>query len=211
MGGKSEGSYQPAAPVLLNCRARPRAAVAGLLGTKALKGPIQPADKPPKVLICGVEVSYSKEGDRMSDLSLTNEIGFAAAGLVLATFCMRSMKPLRRVAIASNVAFIAYAYLAGLAPVLLLHVVLLPVNVYRLTQLRRARVLNNGTRGGSGRPPFFDGLHGEDSGSHARSLCQRHVNGGPESARAGHFVHELSAERPHEVISMKCPPEFYTR
>jgi hypothetical protein len=72
----------------------------------------------------------------MSDLPLTNEVGFAAAGLVLATFCMRSMKPLRWVAIASNVAFIAYGYLGGLAPVLLLHALLLPVNVYRLAQLR---------------------------------------------------------------------------
>ncbi len=62
-------------------------------------------------------------------------VGFAAAGLVLATFCMRSMVTLRWVAIASNVAFIVYGYLAGLAPVLFLHLLLLPVNAYRLTQL----------------------------------------------------------------------------
>jgi fatty acid desaturase len=97
----------------------------------------------------------------MSDLSLTNAIGFAAAGLVLATFCMHSMKPLRLVAIASNVAFIAYAYLAGLAPVLLLHTVLLPVNVYRLTQLRRACVRKEPTRARLRTHPFFEGLHGE--------------------------------------------------
>jgi hypothetical protein len=97
----------------------------------------------------------------MSDLSLTNEIGFAAAGLVLATFCMHSMEPLRWVAIASNVAFIAYAYLAGLAPVLLLHTVLLPVNVYRLTQLRRACVRKEPTRARLRTHPFFEGLHGE--------------------------------------------------
>jgi hypothetical protein len=82
----------------------------------------------------------------MSDLSLTNEVGFGAAGLVLATFCMRSMKPLRWVAIASNVAFIAYGYLGGLAPVLLLHALLLPVNVYRLAQLRGACVRNEPPR-----------------------------------------------------------------
>jgi hypothetical protein len=97
----------------------------------------------------------------MSDLSLTNEIGFAAAGLVLATFCMHSMEPLRWVAIASNVAFIAYAYLAGLAPVLLLHAVLLPVNVYRLTQLRRACDRNEPTSARPRTSPFFDDLHGE--------------------------------------------------
>jgi hypothetical protein len=69
----------------------------------------------------------------MSDLS-TDLIGFAAAVLVLATFCMSSMSALRWMAIASNVAFIAYGYLGGLAPVLLLHALLLPVNVYRLAQ-----------------------------------------------------------------------------
>lgn len=65
-----------------------------------------------------------------------DEVGFVAAGLVLATFCMRSMNALRWVAIASNVAFMIYGYLGGLAPVLLLHTLLLPVNVYRLVQLR---------------------------------------------------------------------------
>lgn len=75
----------------------------------------------------------------MSDLSISDGIGFSAAGLVLVTFCMRSMRALRWVAIASNVAFIAYAYLEGLAPVLLLHALLLPVNICRLVQLRGAR------------------------------------------------------------------------
>jgi|SRR5262245_55862588 len=82
----------------------------------------------------------------MSDLSLTNEVGFAAASLVLATFCMRSMNALRWVAIASNMAFIAYGYLGGLAPVLLLHALLLPVNVYRLAQLRGACVQDDPTK-----------------------------------------------------------------
>jgi hypothetical protein len=72
----------------------------------------------------------------MSDLSVIDGVGFGAAGLVLATFCMRSMNALRWIAIASNVAFIAYGYLGHLAPVLLLHALLLPVNIYRLTQLR---------------------------------------------------------------------------
>jgi hypothetical protein len=71
----------------------------------------------------------------MSDLLIIDGIGFAAAGLVLATFCMHSMSGLRWMAIASNVAFIAYGYLEHLAPVLLLHVLLLPVNSYRLAQL----------------------------------------------------------------------------
>jgi len=89
----------------------------------------------------------------MSDLSIVDGIGFGAAGLVLVTFCMRSMSALRWVAIASNVAFIAYAYLEGLAPVLLLHALLLPVNICRLVQLRggRVRSVPSGQHSSSGR------------------------------------------------------------
>jgi hypothetical protein len=71
-------------------------------------------------------------------------IGFVAAGLVLTTFCMRSMSALRWVAIASNLAFIAYGYLGTLPPVLVLHALLLPVNTYRLTQLSWAGRSGNG-------------------------------------------------------------------
>lgn len=62
-------------------------------------------------------------------------IGFIAAGLVLATFSMDSMRPLRLTALASNVAFITYAFLEGLTPVLVLHTLLLPMNLLRLMQL----------------------------------------------------------------------------
>jgi hypothetical protein len=64
-------------------------------------------------------------------------IGYVASALVLATFCMRDMATLRCVAIASNLAFITYGAMAGLGPVLVLHLLLLPVNVWRLT-VRRA-------------------------------------------------------------------------
>ena len=103
----------------------------------------------------------------MSDASLIDGVGFGAAGLVLATFCMRSMTMLRWVAIASNLAFIAYGYLDGLPPVLLLHILLLPVNVYRLTQLRGAHVRrDSSTAGGrrardAERPLVFDALQAE--------------------------------------------------
>src|SRR5215471_2037908 len=61
-------------------------------------------------------------------------IGYLAASLVLATFCMKSMGALRLAAIASNMAFIAYGYFGHLAPVLLLHALLLPINIYRLVE-----------------------------------------------------------------------------
>jgi hypothetical protein len=63
--------------------------------------------------------------------------GYVASALVLATFWMRQMVPLRVVAICSNVAFFSYATLLGLPPVAILHAVLLPVNVWRLCQLTR--------------------------------------------------------------------------
>ena len=81
---------------------------------------------------------FSKKDSWMSNLSVIDAVGFVASGLVLATFCMRSMNTLRCVAIASNVAFITYGYLQGLAPVLLLHTLLLPVNICQLALLRSA-------------------------------------------------------------------------
>ncbi len=65
-------------------------------------------------------------------------VGYLASLLVLATFCMRDMVALRVVAIASNLAFIAYSGLADIGPVLLLHALLLPVNLLRLVELRVA-------------------------------------------------------------------------
>jgi hypothetical protein len=58
--------------------------------------------------------------------------GYIASALVLATFSMRSMIPLRITAIASNIAFISYALVAHLHPILALHTMLLPVNLFRL-------------------------------------------------------------------------------
>ncbi len=66
-------------------------------------------------------------------------LGYLASLLVLATFCMRGMVALRVVAIASNVAFIGYAALAGIDPVLMLHALLLPMNAFRLAEALRER------------------------------------------------------------------------
>jgi len=70
-------------------------------------------------------------------------LGYAAAGLVLVTFSVRSLNALRSVAIASNLMFIAYAATAHLMPVLILHALLLPLNVWRL---RQDFTSNQGTR-----------------------------------------------------------------
>jgi hypothetical protein len=61
-------------------------------------------------------------------------IGYVASALVFATFYMNSMTMLRLLALISNVAFIAYACLGGLFPILALHAALLPLNAWRLLQ-----------------------------------------------------------------------------
>jgi CRP/FNR family transcriptional regulator, cyclic AMP receptor protein len=67
--------------------------------------------------------------------------GWIAALLVFSSFFMKTMVPLRMVAIASNVAFITYALLGfkygifgRVYPILVLHSSLLPLNVIRLRQ-----------------------------------------------------------------------------
>ena len=71
----------------------------------------------------------------MNSGSWVQWVGYAASLLVFSTFYMKTMIPLRSVAIASNVAFLTYGYFASLYPVFLLHLVLLPLNVLRLRQM----------------------------------------------------------------------------
>ena len=68
-------------------------------------------------------------------MNASNAVGFLAAGLVITAFCMKDILHLRIVAVASNVAFLAYGVALGLIPVWLLHLVLLPVNLVRLWQV----------------------------------------------------------------------------
>jgi hypothetical protein len=69
-------------------------------------------------------------------VSWTDLLGYAASCMVLATFCMSSMLNLRLVAIGSNLLFILFGSFAHIYPVLMLHVILLPVNLARLMQIR---------------------------------------------------------------------------
>ncbi len=62
--------------------------------------------------------------------------GYLASVLVFATFYMKTIMPLRMVAILSNVSFITYASIENLTPVLILHALLLPLNIIRLLELR---------------------------------------------------------------------------
>ena len=68
------------------------------------------------------------------DLRPWDVAGYLAAGLVAMAFCMKDMTSLRIIALASNVAFLIYGIGLGLAPVWLLHAILLPVNAWRLQE-----------------------------------------------------------------------------
>jgi hypothetical protein len=64
-------------------------------------------------------------------------IGYLGSACVISAFCMKRMLALRLVSIGGNCVFIAYAGLAGVMPVLLMNLLLLGLNLYRLMQSRR--------------------------------------------------------------------------
>jgi CRP/FNR family transcriptional regulator, cyclic AMP receptor protein len=93
-------------------------------------------------------------------MSWTEAVGYLASALVFATFCMTSMIPLRIAAICSNVAFIVYAAALGpLYPILVLHAILLPINVWRtvgmLRLIRRVRRAAKGELSADWLKPFM--------------------------------------------------------
>jgi len=63
--------------------------------------------------------------------------GYLASALVFATFFMRSRVRMRQVALASNVAFITYGIVGSLLPLVILHSLLLPLNLWRLWEIER--------------------------------------------------------------------------
>ncbi|HEX4409357.1 MAG TPA: hypothetical protein VH206_11345 [Xanthobacteraceae bacterium] len=74
-------------------------------------------------------------------MNATDTLGYAASSAVLVTFLMTRMTPLRVVAIVSNVLFIAFGFMQHVYPVFFLHLVLLPVNLWRLCNINAAAML----------------------------------------------------------------------
>jgi hypothetical protein len=72
---------------------------------------------------------------------LTEAIGYLAAALALAAFAVKTMLPLRALAVAMSAAFIAYGLLAGIDVLWVTHSLLLPLNAARFYQLWHARSL----------------------------------------------------------------------
>jgi len=69
------------------------------------------------------------------EMDPTELLGYSAALLVLLTFSMKTMVPLRVAGILSNLFFIAYAFFTHARPILILHSILLPLNGLRLMQI----------------------------------------------------------------------------
>lgn len=81
-------------------------------------------------------------------MSMTEISGYLGAFRVFLTFYMKTKVSLRIIGICSNCVFITYAYLGGLYPVLVLHVILLPWNGLRLREmLRLTREVRIATQG----------------------------------------------------------------
>jgi CRP/FNR family cyclic AMP-dependent transcriptional regulator len=89
-------------------------------------------------------------------MSWLEAVGYLASILVLCTFYMKTMLPLRGCAIASNLAFITYGFFGGIYPVLVLHLVLLPLNIKRLLELRQLiRDIKRAAEGGFSLEPMI--------------------------------------------------------
>ncbi len=67
----------------------------------------------------------------------TEFVGTVGSFLMFSTFWMKTMIPLRVAGMAANCLMITYAALMGLYPILALQSLMLPVNVYRLLQMRK--------------------------------------------------------------------------
>ncbi len=66
-------------------------------------------------------------------------VGYLASALVLVTFYMRDMVPLRIAALCSNAAFLSYGVALHLTPVVVLHGALIPMNLWRLASALREK------------------------------------------------------------------------
>ena len=72
-----------------------------------------------------------------SNIDWVDIVGYIASLLVATTFYMKTIIPLRIFAICSNIFFITYGFFSGAPPVFVLHIFLFPLNIVRLTQMKK--------------------------------------------------------------------------
>ena len=93
----------------------------------------------PAGIVHSATMAHSAISAIQTGLLDSSTIGYVASALVLAAFGMKDMVNLRIVAICSNIAFITYGIALNLPPVLILHVILLPLNGWRLMEALKER------------------------------------------------------------------------
>lgn len=72
-------------------------------------------------------------------MPVADAFGWSAAALMVCTFACRDARAMRPLAVATNLAFIGYGAMGSLAPVLALHALLLPINLWRWAECLGAR------------------------------------------------------------------------
>jgi CRP/FNR family cyclic AMP-dependent transcriptional regulator len=70
-------------------------------------------------------------------MSLGVILGLIGAVLSIVAYTMRSMLPLRAVALTSNVCFLVYGVIESQLPSILLNLIVIPLNFYRFREIRR--------------------------------------------------------------------------
>ena len=82
-------------------------------------------------------------------IDIVELVGWVAAAFTLAAYSMKTMLPLRVVSVFANLSFMSYGFMTDAIPVLILHLLLLPFNLYRLAEIfrskRKVRAARSGT------------------------------------------------------------------
>jgi CRP/FNR family transcriptional regulator, cyclic AMP receptor protein len=69
--------------------------------------------------------------------SLGYVFGFIGAALMVASYLMKSMLPLRLVALSANVFLVIYAFLGGSWPTMALYLAMIPINLKKVVEIRK--------------------------------------------------------------------------
>ena len=80
----------------------------------------------------------------MTNFNIAYFFGFIGAGLIVTSYLMKSMLPLRVVALVACLFLVLYGYLAAAMPTLLLYGALIPINIKKTMQIHKlVRAIEN--------------------------------------------------------------------
>jgi hypothetical protein len=114
----------------------------------------------------------------LRQLPVGDYFGFAGGAMTLLAFAQTRMLRMRVAAVAANVFFIAFGLLAPASPVLALHVILLPLNLYHLAAYVRTARPGRIRRDGDQTGEFDKGCAPSPSSStppDARRACESYA------------------------------------